>query len=276
MSRIALSLLIVAVGGCALDFDTDETTAAVETCEAGEKVFVALGAYDWATPSGCTSISVKAWGGGGDAGAAWNGATPVAGGGGGFVRARLPIAPQETLHIQLAGPGRRTAVWRGNQLLVVAGGGGAGGVMMPGNVAGAGGAGGGTVGEDGGDVAIGGNTATGGRGGFQNQGGAGGVSSTGHNGAPGVYLWGGTAYPNGGYGGDGYYGGGGAAVTYYGNAGGGGGSSFAGPGITIGGSGSHPGGQSDRDRSGAGEGGTPEAAATGGRLVIQWGERTWK
>lgn len=247
------------------DAGVDAGTDAGQPVDAGATgaVFLDAGVHQWTVPPGVTSLTVKAWGGGG-AGGVQQGAT---GGGAAHATVTLAVTPLETLELQVAEGGKApgsgggaTSILRGTDLLLrVAGGGGGGSDGNSGTHAGGrGGAGGATVGQAGanftGSIYQYCTSATGGQGGTQTAGGAGGTSTgsattrcpgqpgqlgaggraTGVNGTcdtgPGATEWrqgGGQGNGGGGAGGAGYFGGGGAGFIWtYCSGGGGGGSSF--------------------------------------------------
>ncbi len=234
--------------------------------------FTTPGSYSWVVPAGVTSVTVKAWGGGG-AGGVQVGST---GGGAAYARATLAVTPGETLEVQVAeggvAPGNgagASSVLRGTTaLLIAAGGGGGGSDGCSGCTAGAGGrggAGGAAVGQSGqnfmAQIAPFCTSATGGTGGTTSAGGTGGTATgsspnkcTGQNGAAGAggrasgvngtcdtaiganawHQGGGQGNGGGGGGGAGLFGGGGAGFIWtYCSGGGGGGSSFASAGATA-------------------------------------------
>jgi hypothetical protein len=212
-------------------------------------------------PAGITQVTIAAYG-------AEGGASILAGGAGGLVRATLPVTPGEVLSVYVggkgtdalgyghepiaggfnggggsdgngAGGGGASDVRRGTAKLVIAGGGGGTATAAP-----RGGAGGGTTGAAG----EAGTSAGGGAGGSQTAGGAGGTAGiNGMPGTPGAAGSGGQGgringtalVAGGGGGGGGYFGGGGGGGGWsstgfesLGSGGGGGGSSFADPSAT--------------------------------------------
>jgi Abnormal spindle-like microcephaly-assoc'd, ASPM-SPD-2-Hydin len=229
------------------------------------ETFTTPGIVMWTVPAGVTSVTVKAWGGGG-AGGVQTGAT---GGGGAYVRGTMAVTPGEVLELQIAEGGHApgngagaTSVLRGSLKLVVAAGGGGGGSDgcsgCTANAGGRGGAGGAAVGQAGqnflAQIAPCCTSATGGQGGTASAGGAGGTAAgtspnkcTGQSGAAGaggrasgvngtcdtavgasgITQGGGQGNGGGGGGGAGLYGGGGAGFIWtYCSGGGGGGSSY--------------------------------------------------
>ena len=236
-----------------------------DSVASGKSTYTSAGSSTFVVPAGVTSITVKAWGGGGAGG---NGVTfgnaGGAGGGGGFVQAAVSVTPGESLTVLVGNGGTRntasgnggngggySAIQRSSTFLVQAGGGGAGGGSS-GGAGGAGGAGGGgngtastiASGAGGGTSSAGGTAGGAGNGGAAgnsgaaNQGGdAGGsaaacntaISTRGGNGGTGAGGKGGTlasCYGGGGGGGGRFGGGGGGSDTFYGGGGGGGGSSL--------------------------------------------------
>jgi hypothetical protein len=213
-------------------------------------------------PSGCSSVTVKAWGAGGGNGYDDYGGTANTGGGAGFVEQNFNVTAGSTLNIYVGqggtsgygspnnpsapggsgytkggasmglgwlggGGGGSSAVSVGSTVLAVAGGGGGGGGGALGNPAAAGGSGGGNNGLSGANGQRGGQAGSGGGvGGFGNvmYGAAGSTNGTGGAGG------GSSANQGGGMGG----GGGGGAV-----GGGGGGSGGGGQGGAGGGGGSN-------------------------------------
>jgi len=235
------------------------------------------GSQTYTVPAGVISIRIKAWGAGGGAAAATNGAYG-SGGGAGFVQADVSVTPGETITVLVGqggaswnstegyaggaypnggtatnfggGGGGRSEV-SGTNFDLVAGGGGGGGYNFSGNP-GQGGFGGATTGGVGGSSP---NNA-GGQGGTQSAGGAAGHGDC-STGTAGAYKSGGAASGAnipGGAGGDGIYGGGpgGGGLTGVGDSGGGGGGgsdyasgSALGNILTYSGLGSTPGNSSD-------------------------------
>ncbi len=231
-------------------------------------VFTTPGAFTATLPGNVTTVTVRAWGGGGQGGNQ-DGAT---GGGGAFVQAQLTVTAGETLNVLVAEGGTPNGlgdgagasyIRRGTTDLLVAGGGGGGG--SDGNsgrsMAGGAGGGGGPVGQSGangiGTIATYCTQVTGGTGGTATTGGVGGTNqgiaanrcdgqpgarntggrASGVNGncdtRPGAEEWragGGQSNGGGGGGGAGYFGGGGSGFIWtYCGAGGGGGASWVDP-----------------------------------------------
>jgi hypothetical protein len=239
------------------------------------------GGFPFTVPSNIPLLELEAWGAGGCSGTNGSGTNAAGGGGGGgFVEATIPVAPLESLVVQVGGRlgggmfhggcgGEGSGLIRGISTLVIAGGGGGGGESCDG-VSGPGGGGGGKSGQSGGN----GGTSTGtcGIGG-------GGATSTG-NGAS--Y---GTAKSGGGLGGGGLYSGGiggnGGACSCGGGGGGGGGNSGSAAldaGVTVlanvGASGATAGNATDSYCAGAGMG-APSNTGSGagvagaqGRVVL--------
>ncbi|WP_291516487.1 glycine-rich protein [Bdellovibrio sp. ArHS] len=283
--------------------NTSDSTLNITDCVPGKIVFTYTGAAQTFTqPTGCTKVTIKAWGAGGGGG--WFGAFGTigsAGGGGGYATGDFALEPGGQLGIYVGGAAASgVRGWNGGGLggkfdstmysgsgggasdvrhqgaalanrILVAGGGGGGSygglIMSPGG--GGGGAGGGTSGAYP-DVypATGGSQSAGGLG----ESCAPGACPT--QGNPGTWGVGGdsttwsslTAYPGGG---GGYYGGGGGYMLSAG-----GGSSYVGGvanGSTTAASGSTPGNSGDADRSNAGLGGAMNAVGTSGRIVIYYG-----
>jgi hypothetical protein len=260
------------------------------------------GSQNFVVPAGVTSISVKAWGGGGASRTASR-----YGGGAGFAYTELTVTPGETLTILVAGGGMATfAIYdpdpqpseggynggglggadgnscgagcfetmygasgggmsevkrAGASLIIAAGGGGAG-------QSSSGGEGGGLNGNSGGASG----TCTGGGRGDQSSGGSGGGGSA-TAGSASLGGKGGNAPVQGGGGGAGYFGGGGGSFGAGGlSCGGGGGSSYTTGtnSLTISGSGSSAGKNSDTNYAGAaGRGGT-NTDGNPGRVVISY------
>ena len=185
-------------------------TVNVRNCIAGSQTFNHTGAdQSFTVPTDCTSLTVKAWGGGGGTNyVSGDMSNDLGGGGGGYVTGPLPVTPSETLTVIVGGGGGRNA-YRSNAF---GGGGYSGGggrsAIRRGTTelitAGAGGGGGYGVGGYGGGLTGGGPSSPnmGGEGGTQSGGGAG---LSGSN--PGSLHHGGNGTSHGG-GGSGYYGGG--------------------------------------------------------------------
>lgn len=212
-------------------------------------------------PAGCTTATVKAWGGGGGSAMTLNGAKASPGGGGGYVGAVVPVPAGATLLVRVGGGGQGTNGFVGgtpqggangggngryaeggggagggysgvfvgsvspvNALVVAAGGGGGGRAGSSGPTTGAGGGGGGPTGSDGG-LSSGG--ASPGRGGTPTQGGAAGstVYATSPGNAGSALQGGHSGGGNGAGGGGGWFGGGSGCVSIApgANPGGGGG-----------------------------------------------------
>jgi hypothetical protein len=172
------------------DAGTNPDAAPDASINPNNQVFTVPGEHTFVVPAGVTELLVRAWGGGGQGGNQ-AGAT---GGGAGFISARLPVTPGETLDVWVAegggvsgnglgDGGGASYLRRGGIARVIAGGGGGGG--SDGNSGnsmsgGRGGAGGGLSGENGqagiGTIATFCLAVTGGNGGDQTMGGAGGTS----------------------------------------------------------------------------------------------------
>lgn len=106
-------------------------------CTPGSQVFASGDNQNFVVPSNCTSITVKAWGAGGDFGDS-DGAGGN-GGGGGYAGATLTVTPGETLKVRVGYPlggspgssygfggtgGGSSSILRGTTVLLEAGGGG--------------------------------------------------------------------------------------------------------------------------------------------------------
>jgi hypothetical protein len=225
------------------------------------------GGFPFTVPSNIPLLDVKAWGAGGCSGAYGGTNAAGGGGGGGFVEATVPVAPLETLVVQVGGTlggstlhggcgGEGSGLMRGVSPLVIAGGGGGGGASCDG-VGGPGGGGGGKGGQSGVDGE--GSSGTCGSGG-------GGATST-RNGQSN-----GTAKAGGGFGGGGLYSGGiggagGACACGVGGGGGGGsgGSAALDAGVTVidnvPASGATPAHMTDSYWAGAGAGAPPNTSS---------------
>jgi len=274
----------------------------------GENVALEKTIYDYTgedqsftVPEGVTSISVKAWGGGG---AGYNYAGSAnRGGGGGYSTTELTVAPGENLTI-VVGSGGSVCPSATNPGAIVYGGGGQCGDL------GYGGQGGGLSGVFNGSETVyfnstsqsrtliiaGGGGGAGAMGGVGNIGGAGGglfgdaSNCSGVNGMPGSQTSGGIGYGvngsgsalkggrasdsdggGGGGGGAGYFGGGAGTNGASGTDGcGGGGSGYAITGTTTAGNGQDPGSKEDIDRGTAGIGGNTDVAGNNGRVIITY------
>ena len=286
------------VGGFLASIGSEETEGA-GGCDTTPVVFTTSGSYPF--PTGCDSVTIKAWGagGGGGGGETDSPGTGGDGGGGGFAQGTFTQTGTYTVTVGTGGGGAsatssyggggggRSEVLAGATTLALAAGGG-GGAGSGNNAAGVGGPGGGssgTVGTNG--------DGTGGSGGSQGSGGAGpgtgcdGASKSGGGGGDtsGCGGDGNAGLPNGGEGGatscnsggcgggggDGYYGGGGGdtgLATAEAGGGGGGGSSYldasaSGP-SNLAGSGTNAGNNADTDYAGnAGQGGSGGIQAAG-------------
>lgn len=249
------------------------------TCTPGSQTFSYTGSNQTFTvPSGCTSITIKAWGAGGG-GASQGGAYPyvTTGGGGGYASGVLAVSPGQQLTVIVGQGGGGVGNFgftpfgggtAAGGIFYSGGGGGRSAVRLSGGteVITAGAGGGGGYGNYSMVAAVGGGSTGGqamaslsldGAGGTQSAGGAGGVASSG-NGTAGSQFQGGGG-PGGG-GGGGYFGGGGGGLESGGcSCGGGGGSSYAGgvfSGSTISGSGATPANSGDANYvAGVGVGG---------------------
>ncbi len=217
------------------------------------QTFTAQGANSYTVPTGITSLTFEAWGGGAGGGAGGT-STGGTGGGAGYIQSTVSVNPGETLTVYIGGGGEGgshnalgttaggggggggyTAVYRGGTLLMVAAGGGGGGGSRQAVAGGAGGAGGGTSGIGGASIAT--TNGGGGGGGTPSAGGAAGINgaSDGNSGTAGGSLAGGAggdgrssqgADGSGALGGGGGGGNGGAPninITRAGGGGGGGG-----------------------------------------------------
>lgn len=248
------------------------TITGTGTCIATTQVFNSP--MTWTTfkvPADCTTVTVEAWGGGGasygnyyyDSTLGYWVYTTATGGGGAYVKGRLPVTPLEILTVSVGGRGSNyniafavcdainggggststsgycrggggfSGARRGTTSLLVAGGGG-GGAHLSGGVAlgGNGGAPNGTAGESANTIGGGGGTqAAGGAGTAATCGGSAGTGGTSLMGGDGGKLCGGSWAGAGG--GGGYFGGGGAGGDLNYAGAGGGGSSYLDPGATL-------------------------------------------
>lgn len=302
---------------------TRDYKAGVATAQPGKRgghglVVISRGSQDFCytgslqsftVPGGVSSITVKAWGGGGGGS---KGANRYVGAGAGYATRTIDVSAGEVYELMIAGGGQRgfasqsaaygdggLGYWH-NAAPTYPGSGGGGGrsqlsfpIVVGGGGGGAGGGhtdtgdtgpavtgvGGGATGGTGGDA--GGSGGTGGTGGTQSAGGAGGAQI----GDPANYVAGnGTQYQGGdgawgnvrpgGGGGGGYYGGGGGGGGLSGlNSGGGsggGGSSFPSTG-SISGSGRNPGNATDFYLpERAGRGGIRNGDGGDGFIYITW------
>ena len=264
----------------------------------GTATFSTAGSSSWTVPAGVTSVTVKAWSGGG--GGSYG--TPGVGVGGGFAQGTITVTPLETLTVYVGGGGGAggggsggaggtngggaggngyvpsgiwsggggggySAVTRSSTYLVQAGGGGGGG-SSDAYSSGGGGAGGAGTSSAGG--------AGGSKGGSGHTGTAGSLNTGGAGGAAGCYTG------AGGGGGRRYGGGGGGTSdandgTYGVGASGGGGSSdlVTGTGtVQTTGSGTTPGNNTDSAYTGSvGVGGSATHAGNAGYVVITWGAK---
>ena len=189
----------------------------------------------WTVPSGVTSVTVEAWGGGGNGGSTYvsTGQANGGGGGGAYARKEVSVTPGGDYTVTVGGAGGDS--WFSTDSTVLAKGGSNGGTGSNG-AGGAGGSSGSSIGDT---VYAGGNGAagqdgvtSGGGGGAAGSSGAGGNASAG-TGGTGTSIGGGDG-GNGVYnatfrtaGESGYPIGGGGAGTYWGNSGGLAGSSGA-------------------------------------------------
>ena len=135
-------------------FRTNATLIALADCAAGactpgSQVFNTGDNQNFVVPANCTSVSVKAWGAGGDFGDADG--VGGDGGGGGYAGATLTVTPSETLKVRVGSPGGgqyasdygwggngggSSSVLRGTTVLIEAGGGGGAAAQGPGGAGG--------------------------------------------------------------------------------------------------------------------------------------------
>ncbi|WP_291515516.1 glycine-rich protein [Bdellovibrio sp. ArHS] len=284
--------------------NTSEANLSIVDCVPGKVVFNYTGAVQTFTqPTGCTKVTIKAWGAGGTGGGDMYGMSLGGNaGGGGYATGELNVYSGQTLYVFVGGSaapggsawngggfggvydlsgggyggsgGGASDIRLGDQTLLsrvlVAGGGGGGSVGSENAVGGDnGGPGGGTTGVSGRGMEAFVNVA---KGGSQSSGGAGASSADFGTSPSGAFAQG----ANGAMGdtgiaggGGGYYGGGGGSI---GSGGGGGSSYIAGVqnGSTLPGSGRNPGNMADADRGTAGVGGFRGTAGIPGRVVIYY------
>ncbi|MCB9811709.1 DUF2341 domain-containing protein [Candidatus Nomurabacteria bacterium] len=225
----------------------------VNADSASTTIYAGAGSGTFVVPTGVTSVTVHAWGGGGGAGGSYAG-TGGAGGGAGYMEATLSVTSGESLGYIVGGGGGggareavsvlagyggggggHTEVTRSGDVLVIAAGGGGGGGSYTESYAGGGGGGStGVAGTNNGGI------TTGGTGGSQSAGGTGGTNggtngASESGGAGGAKTAASCATNSSGGGGTGGSNGGGAGGSITGSAsycgaGGGGGSGYYGGG----------------------------------------------
>ncbi len=248
------------------------------------KAYTSTGSTTFPVPTGCTSITVTAWGAGGGGFSGTN-----FGGGGGFAQATLAVTAGNTLTVLTgagggaaasfagSGGGGASSVKNGATWLIAAGGGGGSSPSGPGGdgggASGVSKSGGGGTNAAGGSAGVNGTVGSSGQGGngANNSGSSNGAGATGGTGGGGN---GGSGTSNvnggGGGGGGGYFGGGGAAKT----GGGGGGSGMvtgSSTTLTAGSAGNTTNTGNANYVAGVGKGGTSTAASGGpGEVVIAW------
>ena len=207
--------------------------AAVDVCVPTTRTFGA-GTYTVSAPPGCTSVTVKLWGGGGASGNAqagyWLNVTGGSGGPGGYVSSVLTVDASSMLQLYVGGGGKNCPSPGTGGVATVSG--GAGGASRAQT---------GTRGADGSRTGgTGGNASSGGDGGAGSQGGGGGGAGTdpgfaphgggGGGGAATTLSLGSMTLVAGGGGGGG---GAGSDITTAGHSGGNGGSGCGSNGVTA-------------------------------------------
>ena len=136
---VASGTIAVAVNGVVQTGKTAEIATGTTT---QQLVYSAVGTSTFTVPTGITSVTVKAWGAAGGAGAGGDSDAGGSGAGGGFVQANLTVTPAENLTVLVGGGGSGgatglppgggggggySALMRTSTPLVVAGAGGGGG-----------------------------------------------------------------------------------------------------------------------------------------------------